>query len=86
MFFAYRPRRARPCYELRDEGVGVHVHYIPIHLQPYYQALGFKEGQFPEAERYYSEALSLPIFPDLSDADLSLVIDRVLAAIQRHTQ
>ncbi len=47
---------------LRDEGIGVHVHYIPIHLQPYYQALGFKEGQFPEAERYYSEALSLPYF------------------------
>jgi len=78
--------RSAMLNELRDEGVGVHVHYIPIHLQHYYQALGFKEGQFPEAERYYSEALSLPIFPDLSDADLSFVIDRVLAAIQRHTQ
>ena len=77
--------RSAMLNELRDEGVGAHVHYIPIHLQPYYRALGFKEGQFPEAERYYSEALSLPIFPDLSDADLSFVIDRVLAAIQRHT-
>lgn len=77
--------RSAMLNELRAEGVGVHVHYIPIHLQPYYQALGFKEGQFPEAERYYSEALSLPIFPDLSDADLSFVIDRVLAAIQKHT-
>jgi UDP-4-amino-4,6-dideoxy-N-acetyl-beta-L-altrosamine transaminase len=76
--------RSAMLNELRDEGIGVHVHYIPIHLQPYYQALGFKEGQFPEAERYYSEALSLPIFPDLSDADLSFVIDRVLAAVQRH--
>ena len=77
--------RSAMLNELRAEGVGAHVHYIPIHLQPYYQALGFKEGQFPEAERYYSEALSLPIFPDLSDTDLSFVIDQVLAAIQRHT-
>ena len=78
--------RSAMLNELRDEGVGAHVHYIPIHLQPYYQALGFKEEQFPEAERYYREALSLPIFPDLSDTDLSLVIDRVLAAIQRHAK
>lgn len=75
--------RAAMLNGLRDEGIGLHVHYIPIHLQPYYQALGFKEGQFPEAERYYSEALSLPIFPDLSDADLSYVSERIQAAIQR---
>ncbi len=51
---------------LRERGVGVNVHYIPIHLHPYYQQLGFRSGQFPNAEHYYSRALTLPLFPALS--------------------
>ena len=48
--------------ELREKGIGVNVHYIPIHTQPYYKNLGFKEGDFPNSEYYYSRAISLPLF------------------------
>lgn len=51
---------------LRARGIGVNVHYIPIHLHPYYQQLGFKSGHFPNAEHYYERALTLPLFPALS--------------------
>ncbi|MNR77898.1 UDP-4-amino-4,6-dideoxy-N-acetyl-beta-L-altrosamine transaminase [compost metagenome] len=51
----------------RDAEILVNVHYIPVHLQPYYRKLGFKLGDFPEAERYYSEAISLPIYAKLAD-------------------
>ncbi|MGF1703698.1 UDP-4-amino-4,6-dideoxy-N-acetyl-beta-L-altrosamine transaminase [Photobacterium makurazakiensis] len=47
---------------LRDNGIGVNLHYIPVHTQPYYQAMGFKQGDFPHAESYYAEAISLPMF------------------------
>jgi UDP-4-amino-4,6-dideoxy-N-acetyl-beta-L-altrosamine transaminase len=61
--------------ELRAAGIGVNVHYIPVHLQPYYRAQGFREGQFPEAEMYYREAISLPIFPALDTTAQDRVID-----------
>jgi UDP-4-amino-4,6-dideoxy-N-acetyl-beta-L-altrosamine transaminase len=51
---------------LRDAGIGVNLHYIPVHLQPYYQKLGFCLGDFPEAEKYYMEVISLPMFPALT--------------------
>lgn len=51
---------------LRQAGIGVNLHYIPVHLQPFYSAMGFKRGDFPEAEKYYAEAISLPIYPSLS--------------------
>lgn len=52
---------------LRANGVGVNLHYIPIYRHPYYARMGFKPGDFPEAERYYREAISLPIFPLLTE-------------------
>lgn len=62
-------RSHRAIFEgLRDRGIGVNLHYIPVHTQPYYQQMGFKSGDFPEAERYYAEAISLPIYSTLSDA------------------
>jgi UDP-4-amino-4,6-dideoxy-N-acetyl-beta-L-altrosamine transaminase len=59
---------------LREAGVGVNLHYIPVHLQPYYRALGFAPGDFPEAERYYGQALTLPLYPALSEDDQDIVI------------
>jgi len=53
--------------ELRAAKIGVNLHYIPVHTQPYYQNLGFKWGDFPQAEQYYQEAISLPIYYGLSD-------------------
>ncbi|MBG0843048.1 UDP-4-amino-4,6-dideoxy-N-acetyl-beta-L-altrosamine transaminase [Ectopseudomonas toyotomiensis] len=65
----------RQVFELlREKGIGVNLHYIPVHSQPYYQAMGFKAGDFPQAESYYSEAISLPIFQTLSDQDQNQVI------------
>ena len=58
--------REQIFYELRENHVGVNVHYIPIHLQPYYQNIGFKNGDFPNSERYYEGALSLPLFASMT--------------------
>ncbi|WP_448552055.1 UDP-4-amino-4,6-dideoxy-N-acetyl-beta-L-altrosamine transaminase [Thalassotalea montiporae] len=54
---------------LREANIGVNVHYIPIHTQPYYRELGFNQGDFPVAEHYYQGALSLPLYPELSEQD-----------------
>jgi len=51
---------------LRERNIGVNVHYIPVHTQPYYKEMGFKSGDFPVSESYYSRAISLPMFPSLS--------------------
>ncbi len=60
--------------QLHDKGVGVNVHYIPIHLQPYYQQLGYKLGDFPVSEHFYQNALTLPLFPSLTDTEQAKVI------------
>ncbi len=60
---------------LREKGIGVNLHYIPVHTQPYYQRMGFKVGDFPEAEHYYSEAISLPMFADMSESDQLRVVE-----------
>ena len=54
---------------LREQGIGVNLHYIPVHTQPYYKNMSFKKGDFPEAERYYSEAISLPMHQGLTDQE-----------------
>ncbi|MDY0273692.1 MAG: UDP-4-amino-4,6-dideoxy-N-acetyl-beta-L-altrosamine transaminase [Advenella sp.] len=64
---------------LRENGIGVNLHYIPVHTQPYYQQMGFKSGDFPEAESYYAEAISLPMFQTMSDEQQ----DEVVAAIRK---
>ncbi|MFN5862976.1 MAG: DegT/DnrJ/EryC1/StrS family aminotransferase, partial [Pseudanabaena sp.] len=48
--------------ELRQEGIGVNLHYIPVHTQPHYQSLGFQWGDYPEAEKYYQSAISIPLY------------------------
>ena len=53
--------------QLRAAGLGVNLHYIPVHLQPYYREQGFAEGDFPEAEAYFHQAISLPLYPELTD-------------------
>ncbi len=62
---------------LRQAGIGVNLHYIPVHLQPFYQQLGFHAGQFPESEAYYREAVTLPLFPGLRSDELRFVVDRL---------
>lgn len=59
---------------LREKGIGVNLHYIPVHSQPYYARLGFDKGDFPEAEQYYREAISLPMYQTLSEQQQDVVI------------
>lgn len=63
---------------MRKAEIGVNVHYIPIHTQPHYQKLGFKRGDFPNAERYYNRALSIPLFPKMTEVQQ----DRVVAVMR----
>ena len=62
---------------LREQGIGVNLHYIPVHLQPYYQKMGFKQGDFPNAENYYSNAISLPMFHGMTHEQQDEVISKL---------
>jgi UDP-4-amino-4,6-dideoxy-N-acetyl-beta-L-altrosamine transaminase len=64
---------------LRSKNIFPQVHYIPTHLMPYYRELGWKEGDMPHAEKYYSRCLSLPMYPTLTDEEQQFVIDSILA-------
>lgn len=66
---------------LREAGVGANVHYIPVHLQPYYLALGFEVGDFPRAEAYYGAAITLPLFPGMTNADQDVVVRALEGAL-----
>lgn len=76
-------RSHREVFEaLREQGIGVNLHYIPVHTQPYYQRMGFKAGDFPEAERYYAEAISLPMYPTITTAQQDQVITALSKALR----
>lgn len=80
--YCIQVKNRRSVFEhLRASGVGVNVHYIPVHLQPYYKRLGFKPGQFPNSEAFYSKTISLPMFAGLKDDDQAQVIQAVKAAL-----
>lgn len=73
-------RRHRQVFEaLREQGIGVNLHYIPVHTQPYYAQMGFSSGDYPEAERYYAEAISLPMYAIMTEAQQ----DEVVRALKR---
>lgn len=75
-------RTHRQVFEhLRERQIGVNLHYIPVHTQPYYQNLGHKVGDYPHAERYYAEAISLPIFATLDDQNVSRVVESLSDAL-----
>ncbi len=73
--------RAAVFAHLRRAGIGVNVHYIPVHLQPYYAALGFRRGDFPAAEAYYRGAISLPLFPALTPVQQQHVVGTLAEAL-----
>lgn len=77
---ARTPKTRREVFDqLRDDGISPNVHYIPIHLQPDYRKLGFAAGDFPDSERYYSRAISIPLFPTMTEEQQ----DRVIASLTR---
>jgi len=74
--------RRREVFErMRAAGIGVNVHYIPVHLQPYYRDLGFCEGDFPNAERYYRRAITLPLHPVMTEREQDAVVDALAEAV-----
>lgn len=74
--------RRRVFDTLRASGIGVNVHYIPVHLQPYYRRMGFKPNDFPAAENYYTHAISLPLYAGLSDGQQDEVVAVLRKALQ----
>ncbi len=79
------PSRGDVFRTLRTAGIGVQVHYIPVHAQPYYRRLGFRPGSFPEAERYYAHAISLPLYPTMTEAQQDHVVEIVRQAFGSST-
>lgn len=72
----------KDLFRLMSEiGIGLQVHYIPVHTQPYYRAMGFKPGDFPRALRFYAEEVSLPIYPLLSDEEAGAVAEGLLSSL-----
>lgn len=73
----------RPLFDaLRAQGIGVQVHYLPVYYHPYYVKLGYERGLAPNAEAFYDRAISLPIFPAMSDTDVERVVDAVTGALK----
>jgi dTDP-4-amino-4,6-dideoxygalactose transaminase len=67
---------------MRKKGIGVNVHYIPVHMQPWYKRLGLQLGMFPEAEKYYKETMTLPLFPAMSEQSQYRVVRILKEALQ----
>jgi UDP-4-amino-4,6-dideoxy-N-acetyl-beta-L-altrosamine transaminase len=68
--------------KMKESGINLQVHYVPVHLQPFYQKnYGFKQGNFPVAERFYRNELSLPIYPYLSKDDVEMIVNSILEII-----
>lgn len=78
-----REHHRRVFEGLRAANIGVQLHYSPVHLQPYYRRLGFREGDFPEAECYASNAISLPLYPGLQEHDQERVVQVLLTLLDR---
>jgi UDP-4-amino-4,6-dideoxy-N-acetyl-beta-L-altrosamine transaminase len=78
----YKHQRGKLFIELRKKGLGVQVHYIPVYWQPYYRSLGYKPGTCPAAEKFYSRAISLPIYPAMSAGDIKKCIGTVYKVFQ----
>ena len=74
-------KRLSTFKQLRESGIGVNVHYIPIYFQPFYQALGFKQGLCPNAEAYYKTCISLPIYPELTNEEQTQVVNSLKAIL-----
>jgi len=83
-FEEHRVSRSKVMRRLKEAGIGTQVHYIPVHLQPYYRRVsGTGYGDYPAAERYYEEALTLPLYPQLEESDVDRVLDELDDALNR---
>ena len=70
---------------LRAAGIQANLHYIPVHMQPYYQKMGFASGQFPEAEKYYKEAISIPLFSAMTEGQQDTVCSTLKTILSKES-
>jgi UDP-4-amino-4,6-dideoxy-N-acetyl-beta-L-altrosamine transaminase len=80
---AIAPSHLQVFEHFRSRDIMVNLHYIPVHTQPYYQDMGFKPGDFPQAEQYYREAISIPMHPTLTDAEQDYVVEVLCEALRQ---
>ncbi len=81
--YVIQTEKRKELYDfLRTQNIFTQVHYIPVHLQPYYKQFGWKKGDFPVAEAYYEKALSLPMFPTLTDEEQNFVIEKIIEFVK----
>lgn len=76
-------KKERLFQEMKKHGITLNMHYIPVHLQPYYQNMGFVHGDFPVSEAYYEKAFTLPLYYGLSDAEQETVVEALHASLSR---
>ena len=69
--------------EMRNNELGVQVHYIPVYLQPYYEKLGYKKNNCPKAEDFYEKEISIPIYPSLKDTQIKFVVKKILKIFKK---
>jgi UDP-4-amino-4,6-dideoxy-N-acetyl-beta-L-altrosamine transaminase len=82
--YIIKTKQRKELYEhLKKNNIFAQVHYIPVHTMPYYQSLGFKKGDFPNAETYYEECLSLPMYPTLTNAEQAFVIKTIIDFVNK---
>lgn len=73
----FKDEKSEIFSKLREEGLGVQVHYIPVYLQPYYQQLGYKRGLCPIAEDFYHREISIPLYPTMDDEDVEYAVNKI---------
>ena len=78
----YKKKRKSVFNKLRESGLGVQVHYIPVYHQPFYRKLGYKKGICAKCEDFYSSEISIPMFPGMTNNDVSLVIKKIFKALK----
>lgn len=80
----YTKKKVELFSNLRKRGLWVQVHYIPVHLQPYYQQIGYKKGLCPNAEDFYKREISIPLYPTMSDDDVEYVVKSLLGVFEQY--
>ena len=80
----YEAKKKEIFAKLREAGLGVQVHYIPVYWQPYYQKLGYKKGICPNAEDFYQREISIPLYPAMKDSDIKHVIDILTNGLKKY--
>lgn len=79
----YKDKKREIFSKLREKGLGIQVHYIPIYLQPYYKELGYKKGSCPVAEDFYKREISIPLYPSMKGKDIDCVIEKFFYSLKR---